>query len=72
MSCSLPGFTLWNGVGVFILNAAVTGNTEANVSAGQGSRLEWYGGQVDAPIFCGYDGSVLTSGDASCPEPSGQ
>ena len=60
------GIGAWNGVGIYFENASITGNTGASVSAGQGSRLDWYGGQVDAPINC--DDSVFAFGDASCPD----
>ena len=60
------GISAWNGVGIYFENATITGNTGASVSAGQGSRLDWYGGQVNAPINC--DDSVFAFGDASCPD----
>ena len=59
------GISAWNGVGIYLENATITGNNGASVSAGQGSRLDWVGGQVDDPINC--DDSVLAFSDASCP-----
>ena len=59
------GISAWNGVGIYFENATITDNTGASVSAGQGSRLDWFGGQVDDPINC--DDSVLAFNDASCP-----
>ena len=60
------GIGAWHGAGIYLYNATITGNTGASVSAGQGSRLDWSGSQVDDPIYC--DGSALAFNDASCPD----
>ena len=66
------GISAWNGVGIFLRRATITGNSEANVSAGQGSRLDWSNSQVDDPIYCDPTALALPFSEASCPEPSGQ
>ena len=63
------GVDAWNGVGVYLRNATITDNTGSDVSAGQGSRLDWSGSQVDT-VYC--DDTALAFNDASCPEQSGQ
>ena len=65
------GVSAWNGVGVYLGNATVTGNSSVDISSARGSRLGWSGSQVDN-VTCDLD--VLTFDDAWCPEPeqSGQ
>lgn len=60
------GIEAWNGVSVDLWNATITGNTDGDVSASFGSRFRFEGGTVGT-IFC--DDSVLSSGEAVCPEP---
>ena len=61
------GIGAWNGVGIYLRNTTATGNTGADISTGQGSRLDWSDSQIDT-VYCGDDGSVLAYGEASCPE----
>ena len=62
---SRNGIDAWNGVGVYLRNVTVTGNTGSDVSAGQGSRLDWSGSQVGT-VYC--DDTTLAFNDASCPD----
>ena len=66
------GISAWNGVGIFLRNATITGNSETNIAAGQGSRLDWSDSQVDAPIYCDPSALAVPFSEASCPEPSDQ
>lgn len=61
------GIDAWNGVGVYLRNAIVVGNLGFDVSAGKGSRLDWYGSLVGT-VYC--DSSTLAFNDAVCPEGS--
>ena len=58
------GINVWNGVSVQIHNVTITGNSDGDVNASFGSRLNLEGGTVGT-ISC--DDSVLSGGDWVCP-----
>lgn len=60
------GINTWNGVSVTLDGASVTGNTGFDISAGRGSRLNGYNGSQVGTFQC--DDSVLSYGEASCPD----
>ena len=66
------GISAWNGVGIWLRNATITGNTETNIAAGQGSRLDWSDSQVDDPIYCDPTALAVPFSEASCPGSSDQ
>ena len=62
----IHGINAWNGVSIQIHKPTITGNGNDDVNASFGSRFHFYGGGTIGNIYC--DGSVLSAGDASCPE----
>lgn len=60
------GLNIWNGSSVQLDNATVTGNSKADVTASFGSRFIFEGNSTLGTIYC--DDSVLSAGDAVCPE----
>ena len=59
------GVNAWNGVSIQLDNATITGNTNNDVNASFGSRLYLPGTNLGT-VYC--DDSVLSAGDAVCPE----
>ena len=59
------GIHAWNGVGIYLSNTTITGNTDDDVSSGRGSRLGWSTSTVGT-VNCNASDTIAFD-DASCP-----